>query len=211
MIAAVPSSTPSPSLAWAWPSTITTTPAKATIEPSSEREPIRSCRKTAASRTAISGAMKVSEMAWAKRHAPDAPEEQEGHDGDVDGAGDVDSKRRPVGPGLAPGQIERGAERQVGERAPDADRDDADDEHEMLHHRVHDRQHRDRAQRDDKGLDRMLGDAVHRVRLADYSAASSVASRVSAASISAAFASTSFTIWSIISASFTWWSVTPDR
>ena len=45
----------------------------------------------------------------------------------------------------------------------------------------------------------------------NHSAALSVRSAFSAASISAAFASTNFTMWSIMSPSLTWWSVTPER
>jgi len=39
----------------------------------------------------------------------------------------------------------------------------------MLHHRIHDRQDRDRAERGKEALDRMLSDAVHAARLAAIS------------------------------------------
>ena len=46
------------------------TPANATIEPSIERRPIRSCRNKAASRRAIKGAINVSAIAWASGTRP---------------------------------------------------------------------------------------------------------------------------------------------
>ena len=104
-----------------------------------------------------------------ERHPADAPEEQERHHRHDDAAADVDPQRRPVGPRLSARQIERRADDEVGDRAPDADGDDADGEDQMLHHRVHDRQHRDRAERGGEGLDGMLGDAVHAPRLAAIS------------------------------------------
>ena len=49
---------------------MTTTPAKATSEPAIERGRSFSLRNTAASSSAISGAMKVSAMAWASGTRP---------------------------------------------------------------------------------------------------------------------------------------------
>jgi hypothetical protein len=104
--------------------------------------------------------MKVNAIAWASGTRP-MPQKQERHESNVDRARDMDAQRQPVRPAGPPRQVKRGAHEEVGERAPHTDGDDADDEHEMLHHRIHDRQHRHGAQRDEESLHGMLGDAVH--------------------------------------------------
>ena len=73
------------------------TPAKATTEPAIERGPIRSCRKTAASSSAISGAMKVKAMAWASGTRPMPQKNRNAMTVTIDAARDVDAQRRPVG------------------------------------------------------------------------------------------------------------------
>ena len=84
-----------------------------------------------------------------------------------------------MGPWCAPRQVENRAYKQVRGRSPHADRDDADRQDEMLHHRIHDRQHGDGAERGKKSLDRMLDDAVHAPQLAVQCAASRGAAVVS--------------------------------
>src|SRR6185437_5823946 len=137
-----------------------------------------------------------------ERHQADSPEEEERHYRPQDAARHVDLQRGSIGPRQPARQVQSSAQPQIGERSPDAYRDDPDGDDEMLHHRIHDRQQGDRAERHRECLSGLLSDAIHAPRLAVYSAASSVGS-AAAASISAAFASTSFTIWSIISASLT--------
>ena len=73
----------------------------------------------------------------------------------------MDSHGAPIGPLLPPREIEQAAQRQVRNGAPYAQRNEADDQHEMLHHRVHDRQNRDRGERRYETLYWMLSDAVH--------------------------------------------------
>ena len=165
----MPSRTSGPTCARAWPSTMTTTPAKAAIEPAIERRPICSLRNNAARSKAISGAMKVSAIACASGTRPIPQKNRTAMTVTTTPRATWTRMRLAARPRPPARQVERAADEQVGDRAPDADRDDADREHEVLHHRVHDRQHRDRGERSDEGLDRMLGDAAHAPRLAAIS------------------------------------------
>jgi hypothetical protein len=72
----------------------------------------------------------------------------------------VDPKDFPARPFAATRQVNPGAEGEVRHGPPDADGEDSNGEHEVLHHRIHDGQHRDRSERGEKTLDRMR-DSAH--------------------------------------------------
>ena len=107
-----------------------------------------------------------------ERHAADPPEEEKGHHRDEHAAPDMDSKRGPIWPTFLAGEVEERADHEIDKGPPDADRDDPDREHKVLHHRVHDRQQSNRDERGCKCFGGLLRDAVHAPPLAAYGCAS---------------------------------------
>ena len=161
MIAAVPSSTSAAELApGAWPSDDDEHSGERDDRADDRARPIFSSRKSAASSSAISGAMKVSAMACASGTRPMPQKNRNAMTVTIDAAGDVDlAASCRLGQGFGAADRAPALSDRLASDAPDADGDDADDQHEMLHHRVHDRQRRAtrRERATAKAWTRMLG------------------------------------------------------
>ena len=108
-----------------------------------------------------------------KGHPADPPEEEHRHQCDHGAPADVDPECLAAGPRKPTRKVKPATDQEICDRSPDAYGDDPDGKDKVLHHRIHDGQHGDCAERCSESLKGML-DAAHPRRLADYSAASSV-------------------------------------